>query len=302
MRRSVTVSLAGVLAGVAWWAAAGPSAGSALSASVAKVGWWSQQPGAQPQPDGGFQVTNGPSGALSVAAIDVVIGDGTDISASLTLAEGSSVGSDRAGLIVCTTSSSWSAANPGAWGDQPSSDCSRAVTMTRDAASVSWKANISGFVHGGQTTSLMIVPAAQPVGGLVDPGWQVSITKASVTADGTTASDTFTTEPAFTETTTLGSSSGPSPSAAPLPSFTPDTAVQPAPLSTATPAAPPAAPPAAAAAPVPSEAFSGSGVVRRAGREHKPWGRLLVFVPIAAAVGLGAAAAKRQLAPAPSTS
>lgn len=282
---------------------AGPSDGSTLTSSVARVGWWSQQPGAQPQPEGGFQVATGPSGDLSVAAVDVSISEGSDVAATLTM-EGSetSLGSTHpATLQICVAATPWKEANPGAWADAPQPDCSPAAKVTGDGSK--WTADVSQLVHAGGTTSLMVLPVDQPVNGVVDPGWQVTITKATVAATGTTASDSSAIDSSATSSSSsdsgsfstgssdssFGSGSGP-------PAF-----VTPPAESTATPAVPPAAPPAAAAEPA-KPPFTPTKVLAPPKRvDHKPWARLLLFLPLAALVGAGAALVRVRLGGSPAT-
>jgi hypothetical protein len=279
-----------------------PSSGDSILASVAKVGWWSQQPGAQAQPEGGFQVTLGPSGPQSAAAVELSVGEGKDVKTTLLLAEGQSVRSDAAALQACTIRGSWKAENPGAWTSVPGYDCGTSVMLARDAASASWKADVSKLVQAGGLSDIIILPVAQPVGGLVDPGFQVTITKASATAEGTAPADTFTTVAPFTSSDSGSSSAFAAPSSS-SPSFTPPSAGEitaaatPAPLNQQPTAQAPAnlSPPPAAAA---SQPFGKPGFTRSGGGNHsKPWIRLLFLVPLAALVGAGAALARRQVLP-----
>jgi hypothetical protein len=282
---------------------ASPSSGDSILASVVQVGWWSQQPGAQAQPDGGFQVTLLPSGPQSVAAVELSVGDGKDVTTTLTLTEGQSVRSDSAALQACAIRGSWKAENPGAWANVPAYDCSTAVNFTRDAASTTWTGNVSPLVTAGGLSDIIILPVAQPVGGVADPGFQVTITKASATADGTPPADTFSTvEPSASSDFSSGSSNSSfaTPSSG-TQTFTPPPAGQitaaatPAPVNQ-TPTAPAPAnlspPPAAATAqPFGKPALTTVGGPNR----HKPWGRLLFLVPLAVLVGAGAAFARRQV-------
>src|SRR4051812_22721748 len=147
-RRAPITVLAMTLAVAATWLWPAASQGDPLTASVVRVGWWSQQPGAQAQGDGGFQVAEAAQQKQSVAAVEVSVGDAESVTtATLKLTEGQSVNPDNAGLDACTTSGGWKDANPGAWGDAPPADCSSAVHLQRDAASTSWSGDISKLVQ-----------------------------------------------------------------------------------------------------------------------------------------------------------
>jgi hypothetical protein len=282
---------------------AAPSDGSTLTSSVARVGWWSQQPGAQPQPEGGFQVATGPSGDLSVAAVDVSISEGSDVAATLTM-EGSetSLGSTHPAVLqVCVAATPWKDANPGAWADAPQPDCSPAAKVTGDGSK--WTADVSQLVHAGGTTSLMVLPVDQPVNGVVDPGWQVTITKATVAATGTTASDSSTIDSSATSGSSSGSSSfGTGSSSDSFGTGTGSSApaiVTPPAESTVTPAVPPATPPPAAAVPA-KPPFTPTKILATPKQvDHNPWARLLLFLPLAALVGAGAALLRVRLGGSP---
>ena len=294
-RRLLGLGVAIVAAG-SWFATSAPTRADTVSASVSKVGWWTQQPGAQPAPDGGFQIANSAGGTLSQAAADIAVGIGSGVSATITLTEGQSVHSDAAGIQICLAATPWKAANPGALADAPQSDCSRTLVMKRDATATTWTADLGGLLAGGHTTSLYFLPAAQaPVPGIaVDPGWQVNITKVTVSASGTTSSDTFTVDPSASSSSSAGSSAGSSSSSFATSSASNTTAFAPGADTTVTPATPSATPPPAASVAAPA---APSPIASRRPAEHKPWARLLIFVPLAALLGAGATLARRQLSP-----
>ena len=230
------------------------------------------------------------------------VGDGKDVTTTLTLAEGQSVRSDSAAMQACAIRGSWKAENPGAWANVPAYDCSTAVNLTRRGVHVG-KADVSRLVTPGGLSDIIIVPVTQPVGGAVDPGFQVTITKASATADGTPPADTFTTvQPSSSSASRPAPRIRPSQhhrraprrSHRPRPGRSPPQ--PPRPRSTRPrPAGAPAnlSPPPAA---VSSQPFGKPALTQVGGpTRHKPWSRLLFLVPLAALVGAGAAFARRQV-------
>ena len=325
MRRGRVATGAFVVAAVTsfWWVAAAPSQGSTLSASITKTGWWSQQPGAQAQPDGGFQVAQAATGPQSVAGLEVTVDQADGITATLSLTQSQSVAGASAPTIqACSiVSSAWKADNPGAWGDQPPSDCGRKVDLQLDAASSTWKGDVSSLITPGGTSGIMIVPVANPVGGLVDPGFQLTFSGAKIEATGTTAADSTPAAGFDSSSSSTGSSSSSSSSssgsgfsstgtpsgsgfsstAAPSsPSIafpsSPAAATAAPPAAAAPSVATPAAPSAPAAAPPPpiSTGLSNTAGVSGGGGQHdRPWGRLMLFVPLAVVVGLVAMAVRR---------
>lgn len=294
---AATAGAGGLLGGVA-------ARGDAVPASVVQVGWWSQQPGAQAQSGNGFQVTLGAQGNLSVAAVELNVGGASSATTTLTLAEAStSVTASRAVLQACMIPGSWAPANPGAWTAAPPYDCSSKVALNRDASSSTWTADVSALAQPGHTTSLMIVPVPQPVAGVLEPGFQVTFTGASVKATGTTSPPDTSSYVGSTDTT---------------PSTTPDTAAVPAAPVTSLPTTafttpPVAAPlpgdasvvttpaPAPAASPTPAAATSGfvatpTFAKAASHRPVRPWWRLVVFVPLALAAGAAGAELRRRAA------
>jgi hypothetical protein len=157
-------------------------------------------------------------------------------------------------------------------------------------------------VTAGGLSDIIILPVAQPVGGLVDPGFQVTITKASATADGTPPADTFTTVAPFSSSDfSSGSSDSSAAPSSGTQTFSPPSAgtitaaATPAPINQTPTAQAPAnlSPPPAAAT---SQPFGKPALTTVGGpNRHKPWSRLLFLVPLAVLVGLGAAFARRQV-------
>lgn len=258
----------------------------------ANSGWWSQAPGAASQPDGGFQVAALAGQPVSVAALRFSTPSGVT-SATLTLqeADGGFV-TPASSVQVCKTTDPWEPANPGAYEDAPTPDCSAGSLMTRDAAALVWSADVASLLPtlGGES-SLMIVPGETAGGGSpLDPGYSVTFTAAALAvtaAPGTTvgpATTLYTAPP-----TPSGGGGGGSPS------FTPPGAVTPTTLAPTTPDTAPADD-----APATGEAFQPPGLAGGAtpggGGDDQPWERLLFLVPISAILGIGTVYGKRVLA------
>ena len=155
------------------------AAGNAPSAT----GWWTDQPGASAEPDGGFRVSSFGGQPVAVAALRFSVPDEV-LTATLTLQEADgSVVTPTTSLQACPTSSDWAGANPGPSSDAPEPDCTSPVVLSRDSDSLRWTGEVSALLStGGGQASLMIVPADAPEGGSpIDPGFRVSFTAASLT-------------------------------------------------------------------------------------------------------------------------
>lgn len=292
MRRARWILLAIALAALS--APVAVSAAPTAAITVTDVGWWSRRPGASAQPAAYFEVASGLQGEESVAALRVPLAAAV-LSATIELAESGGVAQQAAVLKLCTTSAPWAPANPGAFADAPRADCSISVEPKRDASG-RWSADITNLLAAAgsaATATVMVLPVPAPVGGLVDPGFNIQFGPAIVRAEYRSS----VTVPANSSGTRSGNavSSGSA-------SY-PTTAVRASPRSplgsvpavsapaTSTPTA--TTGPAVAgqiAAPVFSSA-NGTGSGR-----PRPWGRLIWLVPLSAAGGLGAALARRHLA------
>ena len=268
--------------------------------TVEEVGWWSSQPTALAQPDNGFQVAAGPQGdAQSVAAIRITI-DAThvdDLQVHLVEGDGGAVGTEFGSLRVCTTTAPWTAANPGALADAPVADCTSAATLTRTTDG-SWLGDLTALAPDGGTVSLVIQPQYQPPVP-VGPGMIVTISAGEFAATGSSA-------PSTTETTAGsfgGGDTGPGTSEDLYGSFgggdfSGD-------FGTGSYVVPP---------PVGGDDGSGSTVpptstptttvdddfalepVASGGGESRPWGRLVLLVPLSAGFGVASVRARRLLA------
>lgn len=198
MTRRLLATAAALALGMAAWVQA-PAVHAAPGAEVTETGWWSRNPFASP-PARGFQVANAPDGAASVSAVRIAV-EGRISKATLVINEAGGV-PEAATIRACSGASSWSASDH-AWAAAPASDCSKAVSMTRNAAGANFAADITPLLQGAiGSATIMIVPGGAPL------AWQVDFSIAIVSAEA---------EPATTTTTTAspGGSSGGQSSAPP---------------------------------------------------------------------------------------
>jgi hypothetical protein len=277
------VVLLGVAASTALVAAGWQPAHAAGTAEVTAVAWWSQRLFAEPLPEGGFEVANGLGGAESVAALHVEV-DGDVRSARLTVTEAGGVGQDVAPVAVCRTDAQWSPVNPGAWPERPTENCDRRVILTR-AEDGTWSGDV-GTLLGDGSTSLVLLPDPDPA---VPSFFNVQFSGASLAASGG-GSVTTTTDAA--PPTTSGSSGSPVASPPRGPSPVVPSAPRPQVATTTTVAAPPTT---AATGSTPTTAFTPRAVSASAG-DGRPWGRLVLYVPICAAIAFAVAYGRSALA------
>lgn len=279
---------AGAVAALAMLAVA-PAQADAVDASVARLGWWSQQPGAQAQPAGGFQIAAAGGSTQSVAAVDVKLGDGINPATKLTLTQGQSVGTG-ASVQACKVTRTWTPANPGAFAAAPTYDCARAVALTFDGTA-SWSGDISSLVNAGGTTSVMLVPS-----GVATSGFQLTFTKAAVAATGAAPPSTTTTSttptpppeqvvsPAVTSAPDRGSFVVPAPE--PTVDLPPTTFAAVAPRRDV-------AVPNEIAAPVVQPIPAGLAIQAPRSGGGRPWTRVVVFAPLACLVGVATVVLRR---------
>lgn len=264
---------------------------SALDGSPpANVGWWSRDPSASAQPDGGFQVAGLANEPVSIAAVRFSTPSGV-VTANLSLQESGGFVTPASSLQVCKTIEPWEPANPGAYDDAPAPDCTAPVTLERDAEAMVWSAPVGALLPsvGGDTT-LMILPAESAGGGSpLDPGFQVTFSEAAlavVSAPGTTSGPSTTFSSGSLGGTGGGGGGGSS-------SFTPPP--PPTPTTTAAPTTPDTAP----EAPASGDAFQppalAGGATPGGGGSDQPWERLLFLVPLSALIGVGMTYGKRVL-------
>jgi hypothetical protein len=146
-----------------------------------------------------------------------------------------------------------------------------------------WKADITPLVTSGSTANLMVEPVAPAGSTQVNAGFTVTVKSASVTAEGTPpAAGPAPANPAQ-----------PAPVAAPA-QGTPSTLVAVQPAIAPTPIAPPTTKAVATALPpATSPAIASPTFTPQVFHHNRPWGRLIVILPIAALIGAGAAAIRR---------
>ena len=138
-----------------------PSAHAAVP--VTQVGWWTRSPVPPTVPEGGVAVGAAPDGALTVSAVKIDAGDGAS-GTSLRLVETGGQGQQAAGVQVCPTDTSWSAATGDALDKAPKDACASAsVAMTRGADGT-WTADVQKLVDGKTgDVALIVLPAAGSV-------------------------------------------------------------------------------------------------------------------------------------------
>lgn len=255
-------------------------------ATVTEFGWWSQVPGATTPAGGGFQVADSPAGPLSVAAIRVSVTAATLSSGTLVLPESEQVGT--AALQVCLTRSAWSPSSPGPWNQRPTPDCAAPIALVRDAAALSWTAQVLPLLSSGPgEVSLMVVPA--PAATPVPTPFQISFRGAGLQAEAGSAVP----EPAGSsgpasgfDSTFGGASAVGSPSDFGVPAPLPEPAVAPVPANEQIVAAP---------AQVGGRFPQRGDVGIPGGGADQPWGRLPLLVLAAAAIGAGTSVGRMQL-------
>jgi hypothetical protein len=254
------------------------------------TGWWSQDPTAAEQDGGGFQVSGIAGQPVSVAALRFSTPSGTTrATLTLTEADGGFV-TPATSVVVCKTTDPWQPANPGAYDEAPTPDCTTSAPLARDAEALTWTADVAPLLLSlGGEVSLMIVPGATGGGGSpLDPAFQVTFSGADlavVSAPGTTL--------APSTTTTLGNLGGGGGSGS---SFTPPRATPP------TTAAAPAITPDTAPAdntPAGGDAFQppplAGGATPGSGGSDQPWERLFFLVPLSALLGVAFVYVRRIL-------
>lgn len=279
----------------------------AAADAPAAVGWWSRQPGASAAPDGGFEVAAVGGEPASVAALRFQV-EGSPSSATLTLAESGGTVTPATSLQVCTTGDAWQPANPGPYDDAPEADCTDAADLARDEETKEWTAEVAPLLSSG---SLMVVPGEAPTGGSpLDPGFRVTFSAAELTV---VAAPAVSSSPAFAEPSGGGGDSAafPAPSSASpsSPAFdtgggsgasTFDVPAADAPEASTTVTTVAVDEEAAEGADdgASEEAFGAPELAAGAGRARssdRPWGRLLVFVPLSAAVGVASVRGRKLL-------
>lgn len=272
----------------------------AVDVSVTEVGWWSSQPTAVAQPEGGFQVAAGPSGeAQSVAALRLSMPPARVDSLQVQLVESSSLGAELGVLQLCTTAEPWSAANPGAFDDAPQPDCTVSAGLTRTTDGI-WLGDAAALAPDGGDVSVMVVPKYQPPVP-IGPGMIVTISGGEFTGLGApsdTTDTTSTVDPGISPTFTGGESDlfGPVGSGSfGVPTFGGSADFGEVPVEVASPET--AGGPSAGSGGAVDQAdeFALTPIDQESG-PPPPWIRLVVLVPLSAAIGVGSVRARRVLA------
>ncbi len=270
--RSVLAGGVLALTGAGLWAGSSAAA-AAGGAAVVDGGWWTSRPGAAANADGSLEVGRTPEGIQSLAAVHVSVPAG---SAPVTLTLGTTNGQTTHVLWVCRTSSAFTATQAGAMAAAPTYGCAGHVVLS--ATATGFRADITSLVRPG-VTGLAIV--AQPDAGslLPLPYTYVFHAQASSPTPATT-----TTSPPTTPTTAFPPPTSPPTTAptAPATTLPPATTVPPPP--TTAPADNTFGPPLGVNT---GDAPSGEG---------KPWGRLLVLVPLCGLAGVGSVYGRRIVA------
>jgi hypothetical protein len=272
----------------------GTIAGALDGDPPAATGWWTDQPGAAAQPDGGFQVGGVGGQPVSVAAVRFSTPSGVT-TATISLQESGGFVTPASSLQVCPTADPWEPANPGATADAPTPDCTNPIVLTRDAENLVWTAEVGQLLPSlGGEPSLMIVPGVEAGGGSpLDPGFSVTFSGAAlaVTAAPGTTSTTFS---SFSPPSGGGGSGGSS-----SPSFGGSSSgsvngIGPVTPTTAAPAPPTTVAATGGEAFAPPE-FAAGATPGDGGGKKQPWQRLLLLVPLSAAIGVGTVYGKRIL-------
>lgn len=275
MRRARRIALLGVLLGIAGFLVA-YAQGSADIATVDKIGWWTRRPGAQPTKNSTFEVAAGIQGEESVAALRVLI-RGTVTKATIVLTEADAPFSSvtTPALKVCPTNAPWLVADGGAYADAPKPDCSQSVDLSRkvnvDMAGI-WSGDVTNLLAGARSEiSLMVVPVPDKSSPI--PQTYYLRLAARITTEGTPD-----VEPKASPSTTAPRAGVTSGGGTSTPASRAPTTPGPAATAATTPST--AAPPTTAAT-----AESTTNVPKRltvtVPKEHKPWGKLVVLIPLA---------------------
>lgn len=277
------------------WALVPPIADGAEPApvTVTKVGWWSDRIGAGEAGEGAFEVATRPDGTVqSIAAFEVVVDAAAVTSASIVLSEAAAL-AEFSSIALCPTTDPWVPADPGELDDAPEPDCSTRVHLTRTTDSMTWLGDITALVPDGGTVSVVVVPGHAPPTP-VGTGMVVRVSSIEITAEGAGAARTTSTTIDLTApgggtgfevpsdpglTGDLGS--GPAAPGVELPQLT-----APADDLGSQPSAP-------VGGGIDDDGFFTIGPVEASSEPGTPWIRLLLIVPLSAAIGFGAAIARR---------
>lgn len=294
--RRVAALLGMAVGALVWFALPQARGAEALSVTIDQVGWWTSRVGASEAPDGGFEVSATPTGERqSVAAVQFTIQASEVSTFSLTLVESSAL-AEFSTIRVCQTDG-FTSENPGALEDAPTEDCTDSVSLTQSADDGVWLGDVARLVSDGGIVSLMFIPVHEPPLP-IGPGMVVTVAEVQVEATGSTAptdsrssstpTPTTAVEQVDDETAFPPSPAGPStgfnpPSPVPVES-SPDVEL---PTSNFTPETEPAVPDDVVEPPGDDEFFALDPVAAEPA-PGKPWIRLVILVPLSAAIGYAA--------------
>lgn len=283
-------ALAGLAVALAGASLAGPwitSASAGNQPPVVASGWWSRQPLAQPEPDGGFTLLWALEQEQSAAAIRIDLSTPISGSAFLTLHEASGTAADQARVVACVTTARWKPANPGAYADLPASSCAPTTSLElgRDASSASWSADVTPLLAAasGTTLELVLHPLGKPPAeGLpATSPFEVHFSGASLVVDPGTPPPIAVDPVVEPFVDGSGGFTVPDPgSAFELPDRGPVEVPSGGPTDTTVPATP--------------GELTALGPVDVTDSESAPWSRLLILAPVSAGLGSLAAFGRRR--------
>jgi hypothetical protein len=237
---------------------------------------------------GGFEIARGPGGPDSVAAFRIVL-TGSVSSATLVIAESGDPNlaelSGTPSMNVCVTTAPWTADVQGSFDKAPKEDCTVSIPMVGGEAR-RWTADVTPLLSGKSgSVSLMVMPGPKPADAVIDTGFNRPFGPPLVQVDGTAStspSSTFTPGPATTQLP--AGSAFPAPPLFPVP-LNPNGTVS---------------APADTPQPIPqADVTTTQGVtIRGTGRPaaaQKQWGRLLLYIPLAAIIGFGYTLVRKEI-------
>ena len=252
------------------------------------VGWWTQRPGAAPLENGGLEVASSLRGDESVAAVRVDALPGGATPSQLVLTEAAAPTGD-AKLRACRASTPWEPADGGDFASRPQADCTTAVDAVA-AGDGTWTIDLR-LLLDGDTADVVLLPATtELVPGLPGIGFTITFSEVDVVAAPVAATPTTRVAPATPATTEVAAPAPATPAPvrpSPVPAGVPTTVVGVLNDGSGGSLAAPATPDAA----VPGIMFD-----LASNDEQRPWGRLLVLVPLSIAAGYAAPAVRRRVA------
>lgn len=268
------------------------------SPPIVETGWWSRDLLAQPVTNGGFSIGWAVEQEQSAAAVRIDLSGDLAGTVYLELKEIGGTAPDLGLARVCVTVDTWGAANPGPYDALPDADCAPGETadLGRDSSALTWLGDITALVAAaeGDTLSLVVRPVGKPVaeGVPATAPFQVQFDHAALVVDpGSTGSPPPAGEaPPVGPGVDEGGGSFVDPG---LPPSDFGSGFESPPLPDVGSPNPGAATP-TTAAPTPEELVA-LGPVDVTPSEGTPWIRVLVLMPISAAIGAAMAAARRWI-------